>query len=109
MVRILPKGPDATRKGDAMKLSRIEQETIINFNEAEGTASVYTHNSALKERLWGLCNSYPQQVRQTADNGRGGLTFELPKKWLKVTPPRVLSPAQREVVDRMNAKRRKGW
>ena len=107
-MRILPKGPDATRKGDAMKLSRIEQETIINFNEAEGMASVYTHNSALKERLLVLCRSYPEQVRQTADNGRGGLTFELPKKWLKVTPPRVLSPAQREVVDRMNANRRKG-
>ena len=105
---ILPASPVVTRKGDAMKLSRIEQETIINFNEAEGTASVYTHNAALKERLLVLCQSYPEQVRQTADNGRGGLTFELPKKWLKVTPPRVLTPAQREVVDRMNANRRKG-
>ena len=91
-----------------MKLSGIEQETIINFNEAEAMASVYTHNAALKERLLVLCQSYPEQVRQTADNGRGGLAFELPKKWLKVTPPRVLSPAQREVVDRMNANRRKG-
>lgn len=105
---ILPASPAMTRKGDAMKLSRIEQETIINFNEAEGAASIYTHNTALKERLLGLCQSYPEQVRQTADNGRGGLTFELPKKWLKVTPPRVLSPAQREVVDRMNANKRKG-
>ena len=25
-----------------MKLTKIEQETIINFNEAERTASVYT-------------------------------------------------------------------
>ena len=107
-MRILPKGPDATRKGDAMKLSRVEQETIINFNEAEGMASIYTHTGALKERLLVLCQSYPEQVRQTADNGRGGLTFELPKKWLKVTPPRILSPAQREVVDRMNANKRKG-
>ena len=105
---ILPKGPTATRKGDAMKLSRIEQETIINFNEAEDTASIYTHNTALKERLSRLCRDRSSQVRQTSDNGRGGLTFELPKKWLKVTPPRVLSPAQREVVDRMNANRRKG-
>ena len=91
-----------------MKLSRIEQETIINFNEAEGEASVYTHNTALKERLLGLCQDHPSQVRLTADNGRGGLTFALPKKWLKVTPPRVLSPAQRAVLDRMNASRRKG-
>ena len=51
-----------------------------------------------------LCRSHPEQVRQTADNGRGGLTFELSKKWLKVSPPRVLSPAQRAVLERMNAK-----
>ena len=108
MAGILPVSSTATRKGDAMKLSRIEQETIINFNEAEIMASIYTHNAALKERLSGLCRDHPSQVRKTADNGRGGLTFELPKKWLKVTPPRVLSPAQREVVDRMNANRRKG-
>lgn len=29
-----------------MKLTKSEQETIINFNEAECTASVYTHNKA---------------------------------------------------------------
>ena len=91
-----------------MKLSRIEQETIINFNEAEHTASIYTHNAAMKDRLLGLCRDHPFQVRQTADNGRGGLTFELPKKWLKVTPPRILSPAQRAVLDKMNENRCKG-
>ena len=108
MVGIIPANPTAIRKGDAMKLSRIEQETIINFSEAESTASIYTHNAALKERLLRLCRDHPSEVRQTADNRRGGLTFELPKKWLKVMPPRVLSPAQREVVNRMNANRSKG-
>ena len=108
MVGIIPANPTAIRKGNAMKLSRIEQETIINFNEAEGMASVYTHHTALKERLLRLCRDHPSEVRQTANNGRGGLIFELPKKWLKVTPPRVLSPAQREVVNRMNANRSKG-
>ena len=28
------------------KLTRYERETIINFNEAEATAGVYTHNVA---------------------------------------------------------------
>lgn len=88
-----------------MKLTNIEKETVINFNEAERTASVYTHNTAMKERLLGLCRDHPAQVRQTADNGRGGLTFELPKKWLKVVPPRVLSHAQQAVLDRMNQKK----
>lgn len=91
-----------------MKLSNIEKETVVSFNEAEAAASVYTHNEALKRQLLELCRSYPEQVRQTAANDWGGLTFELPKKWLRVVPPRVLTPAQREVLDRMNADRRKG-
>ena len=85
-----------------MKLTKIEQETIINFNEAERTASIYTHNEALKGRLLALCQTHPEQVRQTAANAWGGLIFELPKKWLKVSPPRILSPAQRAVLDRIN-------
>ena len=88
-----------------MKLSNIEKETVINFNEAERTASVYTHNAALKRQLSELCQTHPEQVRQTADNGWGGLTFEFPKKWLKVSPPRKPTPAQLEVLARMTQKR----
>ena len=91
-----------------MRLTNVEKETVINFNEAEGTASVYTHNEALKRQLLELGQSHPEQVRQTAANAWGGLTFELPKKWLKVSPPRVLSPAQRAVLDRMNQNKRTG-
>lgn len=91
-----------------MKLTNVEKETVINFNEAERTASVYTHNEALKRQLLELCRTYPEQVRQTAVNAWGGLTFELPKKWLRVTPPRVLTPAQRAVLDKMNQDKRKG-
>nr|WP_325214438.1 hypothetical protein [uncultured Oscillibacter sp.] len=90
-----------------MRLTNIEKETVINFNEAERTASVYTHNEALKHQLLELCQTHPAQVCQTAANAWGGLTFELPKKWLRVTPPRVLSPAQRAVLDRMNQNKQK--
>ena len=90
-----------------MKLTNIEKETVITFNEADHTASVYTHNEALKRQLLKLCQTHPEQVRQTAANDWGGLTFELPKKWLRVTPPRVLSPAQKAVLDRMNQNKQK--
>lgn len=90
-----------------MRLTNVEKETIINFNEAERTASIYTHNGALKRQLLELRRTHPEQVRQTAANAWGGLTFELPKKWLKVSPPRILSPAQLEVLARMNQGKRK--
>lgn len=38
-----------------MELSRYEQETIINYNEAEKTAAVYTHNKSLR-RNWNDCS-----------------------------------------------------
>lgn len=89
-----------------MRLSNYEKETIINFSEADKTASVYTHNEAMKAQLSGLCGAYPKQARQTGDNGYGGMTFELPKKWLKIKPPRVLSEKQLEVLKRMNESRK---
>lgn len=88
-----------------MKLSGYEKETVVNFNEAEQTASIYTHNAAMQKQLADLCDSYPEQVRRLKDNGCGGLTFALPKKWIKISPPRVLSEAQKEVLEQMNRKR----
>lgn len=91
-----------------MNLTNYERETIILWNEADKTASVYTHNEALKAQLLGLCNTHPEKVRQTGDNNYGGMTFELPKKWLKVKPPRILSEKQRAVLEEMNQKRWNG-
>jgi len=33
------------------RLSAVERETIILYNEAESTAEVYTHNYAMKKRI----------------------------------------------------------
>lgn len=88
-----------------MKLTNYERESVILFNEADKAASVYTYNAALARLLTALCASHPEQVRRTGDNGCGGMTFELPKKWLKISPPRILSEAQKEVLEKMNRKR----
>lgn len=89
-----------------MKLSNYEKETIINYSEGDKTASIYTHNEALKIRLIDICRENPVKARQTGDNHYGGLTFELPKRWIKISPPRVLSPAQQKVLEEMNRKKR---
>lgn len=89
-----------------MKLSKLEKETIILWNEAEPGAEIYTYNPSLQEQLTRLCAKYPDKVRMTAENGYGGLIFALPKRWLRIVPPRILTPAQRAVVDRMNEAKR---
>ena len=80
-----------------MSISKIEQETVILFNEAEASASVYTYNGALKRKLTGLCHTRPK-ARLTKDDGRGGLTFEVPKRWVKVNAGPVYTEEQRQAM-----------
>lgn len=88
-----------------MSLSRYEQETVITFNEEETTARVYTYNGRLKKKISALCTERPEEVKQTADDERGGLTFEIPKKWIRVNASRVISEAQKAALEKARMKR----
>ena len=78
-------------------LSNIEKETIILFNEAERTASVYTYNVALIKKLTQLCDERPDEVTFDRANGHGAMDFTIPKKLIKVTASRILSPEEKEI------------
>lgn len=67
---------------------KTERETIINFNEADDTASVYTHNRAIQNKLNKLRDEYDIEV---ADAGDGWTEYMVPKKWIKVAPPRQVN------------------
>ena len=45
------------------KLSKYEKETIINWNEGETIASIYTFNASLKHRLEDFSRKYPLLCR----------------------------------------------
>lgn len=79
-----------------MNLSLYEQETIINYNEAETTASVCTHNRALIRKLDKLAQERPGDCHRekTSHDGKA-VDFIIPKSWVKVSPPRVASEAQK--------------
>lgn len=53
-----------------MNLSLYEQETIINYNEEEATASIYTHNRALIRKLDKFAQEAPG-VRSGEGQSRG--------------------------------------
>lgn len=79
-----------------MNLSLYEQETIINFNEEEKTANVYTHNRALRRKLELLAEQRPTECRMTKTSHDGqAVDFTIPKSWFKIFPPRVASEAQK--------------
>lgn len=79
-----------------MYVSRLEQETIIGFNEAEATASVYTHNGALKRKLEKLAKERSADVQLSRRYPEGAVEYTIPKRWVRVNATRVLSEAQRE-------------
>ena len=85
-------------------LSLYERETIINYNEAESSANIYTHNVALRNKLMKLSHTEPTMriIRQGTDM----IEVEVPKKWIRVNPPRKLSEQTRlELKERMLALR----
>lgn len=80
-----------------MNLSLYEQETIINFNEADSTASVYTHNRALIRKLDKLAEERPGDCHRekTSHDGKA-VDYIVPKAWVKIRPKRVLTDEQKE-------------
>ena len=79
-----------------MNLSLYEQETIINYNEAEKTAEIYTHNKALRRKLERLAQERPEDCRLEKGSHDGqAVDYTIPKAWISVKPPRVASEAQK--------------
>ncbi len=77
-----------------MKLNKFERETIISFNEAEATATIYTHNAALVNKLEKIRQNNPLIIEVAQDEH--SRTYNLPKAWIKVRPPRNISDEQRD-------------
>ena len=70
-----------------MKLSKYEEETVVLYNEAQSTASVYTHDPKLKEKLKRLSEKYPEQIIFGKSNSGGGVTYTVPKKCVLIREP----------------------
>ena len=79
-----------------MNLSNIEKETVITYNEQEKTAVVYTCSPSLIRGLEGLTTARPDECRLLRRMPDGvGIEYEVPKKWVKVSPPRFVSDETR--------------
>ena len=53
------------------RLTKIEKETIVLFNEGEDKANIYTHNAGLKKRLAAFAKKYPDLCRLEKSNVQG--------------------------------------
>lgn len=79
-------------------MTRLEQETIINYNEAEATATIYTHNGALIRKLEALADQRPEDAKRGRSFPDGGREFTAPKRWVKVNAGPILTDEQRRAM-----------
>ena len=75
-------------------LTKYEQETIINYNQEEGTAHCFTRDKALIHKLDDLCLKSTSII--VVREGDGYKEYTFPKKWVKVKMPRQLSDENRQ-------------
>ena len=66
------------------RLTKVEKETIILFNEGESTASIYTYNAGLKKRLAAFSKRNPDLCRLEKSFIQGGVIYELDKSRLSI-------------------------
>ena len=72
------------------------RKPIINYNEADKTAGVYTHNRALRRKLEKLATERPEECRLEKVSREGdAVDYIVPKSWVKIRPTRILSETQK--------------
>lgn len=76
-------------------LTRYEQETIINFNAGEQTATVYTRDRTVMRKLDRLVAEFPDTYKLTGQTDIDK-TYSMPKLYVSYRKPRKLSDEQRE-------------
>ena len=83
-------------------MKREQKITEFFFNEQDGIAEVFTHNTELKKRLSQYAQTYPHLCQLTEEDENGGLRFEIDKRRISI---RLTAPYSEE---RRNAARERG-
>lgn len=79
-----------------MKIPLLEQETVINYNEKEKSASVYTFRKPLIRKLEELTKNRPQEAKLLRTYPDGAREYEVPKEWVVIRASRILTEEQRK-------------
>ena len=78
-----------------MKLTRYEQETIINFSADDRIATIYTRDPAVMRQLDALVTEYPDIYKCIGETDIDK-TYVMPKSHVKYRKPRHISEAKRQ-------------
>jgi hypothetical protein len=73
-----------------LKLTRYEQETIINFNAGDQTATLYTRDPAIMRKIDALVIEFPDIYKCIGETDIDK-TYEMPKSAVSYRKPRKIS------------------
>lgn len=81
-----------------MDLTKHEQETIINYNQTNEPADIYTFDKKLQKKLIQYATDYPEEVAIKKEEEDGSISFSIPKSYIHINKPKKLnlSPEERE-------------
>ena len=82
-----------------MKLTRYEQETIVNFNAEEPDAIVYTRDKAVMRQLDTLVTEYPDIFKCIGETDIDK-SYSMPKQYISYRKPRRISDARRKQIQK---------
>lgn len=77
-------------------MTNYEKETIINYNEAERVATVYTYNATMKRKLAEFSAAFPFSCKLIREDATGAVTYEVDKDRLSINFRRPLTDEERE-------------
>ena len=89
-----------------MKLSRYGQESILNYNAGEQTATLYTRDKAVMRKPDTLVAGFPDIYKLTGQD-EVSKTYSFPKSFIGYRKQRAVSTGQRERAGQMMIKRNK--
>ena len=72
------------------------RENVIEWLRDEETATVTFTQGRMKKRIMKLAEERPDEVFVTAINADGSMCARIPTRWIKVSPPRIVSEEQVE-------------
>lgn len=81
------------------KLSKYEQETIINFNVAESDAVVFTRDKSVIRKLDALVTEFPEVYHCIGETDIDK-TYSMPKQYVSYRKPRRISDARRKQIQK---------
>lgn len=94
-----------------IKLSRWERETVININDEDRNASLYTCQKKMMDKMDRLVSEFPEIFVQINELVSGdevlSKTYEFPKKYVDINKPIILSEERKEELRKQLERARK--